>query len=90
MALGLTTIKNYTFLKLGDGRKILSKGKVVDVPIVSTVLTVKMDLTVISLLNDVDPIWAVNWLQAINPLIEWTSSRIFLPKEVGTSVLPGT
>ena len=90
MPLGLTIVKNYTFLELGDGREILSKGKGIDVPIVTTYLTVKMDLKVTSLLHAIDLILGTNWLQAINPLIELTSSRIFLPKEVGTSVLPSS
>ena len=90
MPLVLTTIKTYTFLGLGDGRKILSKGKVVDVPMVTANLTVKMDLKVMSLLHDVDLILGINWLQAVKTLIDWTSSRIFLLKEVGTSVLPGS
>ena len=86
--LGLNTIKDCTFLELGDGHKILSKGKVVNAPIVTADLTVKMDLVVTSILHDVELIMDINCLQAVNPLIDWSSSLIFLPKEVGISVLP--
>ena len=44
--LGLSLVKDTTFLELGDGQKILSRGKVVDIPIVTAGLTTKMDLTV--------------------------------------------
>ena len=87
-SLGFITITDYNFLELGDGRKILSKGKVVNVPIVTADFTVKIELMVASLLHDVDLILGMNWLLAVNPLIDWSSSRISLPKEVGTSVLP--
>ena len=45
---------------------------------------------VTSLLHDVDLILGINWLEAVNPLVDWSSSRIFLPKEVGASVLPSS
>ena len=48
--LGLSLVKDTTFLELGDGQKTLSRGKVIDIPIVTAGLTIKMDLTVNSLL----------------------------------------
>ena len=68
--LGLSTVHENTFLELGDGQKILSRGKVLNVPVVSGGLTVKMDLTITSLLHEVDLILGINWLQLINPLID--------------------
>ena len=62
MPFGLTNVKNYVFLELEDGRKILSKGKLVEVPIVIADLIVEMDLMVTSPLHDVDLILCVNWL----------------------------
>ena len=87
--LGLTTVKDYTFLELGDGQKILSKGKVLDIPIITAGVVSKMDLTITSLLHEVDLILGVSWLQAINPLIDWRSGRVYLPTDEGNSLLLG-
>ena len=54
MPLGITIIKNCTFLELGDGHNILSKGKVVDVSIVTTDLTMKNGFNGHVNLDDVD------------------------------------
>ena len=87
--LGLTTRNEDTFLELGNGQKILSRGKVQDVPVVTAGLTTKIDLTVTKLLHDVDIILGINWLQHVNPLIDWKASRLYLPGSVGTSVVIG-
>ena len=63
-------VKEHTFLELGDGQKVLSRGKVLDVPVVTAGLTTKMDFTATSLLHDVDLILGINWLQLVNPLID--------------------
>ena len=86
--LGLSTVKEQTFLELGDGQKILSRGKVLDIPVVTAGLTTKMDFTVTSLLHDVDLILGINWLQLVNPLIDWKLNRLFLPDAMGTTLLP--
>ena len=39
LPLGLQIIKYYILLELGDGQKILSKGKVFNVPVVTTNVT---------------------------------------------------
>ena len=31
----------------------------------------------------------INRLQAVNPLIDWRSSRLYLPNDAGTSILSG-
>ena len=86
--LGLSIVKEQTFLELGDGQKILSRGKVLDIPVVTAGLTTKMDFTVTSLLHDVDLILGINWLQLVNPLIDWKLNRLFLPDAMGTTLLP--
>lgn len=86
--LGLSLTKDYTFLELGDGQKVLSKCKVVDIPIVTIDIIVRLDLTITSLFHNVDVILGINWLQVVNSLIDLSSSRILLPKEAGTSMLP--
>ena len=46
-----------TFLELGDGKKVLSQERVVDVPIVSSGYMMKTNLTVSNLLHGVDVVW---------------------------------
>ena len=43
-----------TFLELGDGKKVLSRGRTVDVPVVTSGFTMKTNLTVSNLLHGVD------------------------------------
>ena len=68
--LEIETAKDYTFLELGDGQKILSKGKSVNIILVTSDLPFHLDLTITSLLHDVDLILVINLLQAVNPLID--------------------
>ena len=59
--LGLTTITYYTLGELGDGHKTLSKGKVVDIPIMIVDLAVKINfMFTFPLLHDMDLILGVN------------------------------
>ena len=51
---GLTIESHNTFLELGDGKKVLSRGRAVDVPIVTSGFTMKTNLTVSNLLHGVD------------------------------------
>ena len=53
-AVGLKGQPQDTFLELGNGQKYLSRGFVPDVPIVTVGLTVRVGLTVTSLLHEVD------------------------------------
>lgn len=69
--LGLSTVIDYTFLGLGDGQKVLSKGKTLDIPILTAGVTKRMDLIITSLLHEVDVILGINWLQAVNHFIDW-------------------
>ena len=54
---GLTVESHNTFLELGDGKKVLSQGRVVDVTIVIANYSVKTDLTVSNLLHGMDACW---------------------------------
>ena len=78
-----------TFLELGNGEKILSKGKVKDAHVVTGGVSGKFDLTVTKLLHQVDVVLGLNWLQTINPVIDWKSSKLYFPASVGTSMLIG-
>ena len=87
--LGLHCVMDDVVLELADGSKVLSKGKAPHVPVVAAGSTVKVDLTVTPLLQDVDLILGVNWLQAANPLIDWTGPRLQLDSPVGSMSITG-
>ena len=61
-AVGLKGKPQDTFLELGNGQKFLSRGFVPDVPVVTAGLTVRMGLTVTSLIHEVDLVLGINWL----------------------------
>ena len=78
-----------TFLELGNGEKFLSRGYVTDVPVVTTGLTVKIGFTVTSLLHKVDLVLGINWLQLVNPMVDWSGARLYMPNAVQTTLLQG-
>ena len=86
---GLKGLPRDVFLELGNGQKYLSRGYVLDVPIVTAGLTVKMGLTVTNLLHEVDLVLGMNWLQLVNPVIDWGSGRLYIPNAVHTALLQG-
>ena len=59
---GLTMESHNTFLELGDGKKVLSWGRAVDVPIVTAGYTLKTDLTISNFLHGVDVMLGMAWL----------------------------
>ena len=59
-AVGLKGQPQDTFLELGNGQKYLSRGFVPHVPVVTTGLTVRVGLTVTSLLHEVDLVLGIN------------------------------
>ena len=86
---GLKGISQDTFLELGNGQKYLSRGYVPDVPIVIAILTMKVDLTVTNLWHEVDLVLGMNWLQLVNPIVEWGSGRLYIPNAIRTALLQG-
>ena len=86
---GLKGVPRDIFLELGNGDKILSRGYIPDVPIVTAGLTVKMGLTVTNLLHEVDLVLGVNWLQLVNPVVDWSGGKVYLPNAVHTALLQG-
>ena len=76
---GLTIESHNTFLKLGDGKKVLSRGRAVDVPIVTSGFTMKTNLTVCNLLLDVDVVLGMTWLKVADPLIRWSTGHVYIP-----------
>ena len=60
---GLTLESHNTFLELVDGKKVLSRGRAIDVPIVTSGYTMKTNLIVCNLLLDVDVLLGMTWLK---------------------------
>ena len=77
------------FLELGNGQKFLSRGFVPEAPVVTAGLTVRVGLTVTSLLHEVDLVLGMNWLQLVSPVIDWSSGKVYLPNAVHTALLQG-
>ena len=59
---GLMIESHNIFLELRDGKKVLSRGRAVDIPIVTSSYNMKTNLTVGNLLHDVDVILGMTWL----------------------------
>ena len=81
---GLNVESHNTFLELGDGKKVLSQGRAVDVPIVTAGYAVKMNLTVSTLLHSVDVVLGMTRLQEADPLIRWSTGNIYIPDSVSS------
>ena len=88
-AVGLKSIPKDIFLELGNGQKYLSRGFVPNVSVVTASLTVKVGLTVTNLLHEVDLVLGVNWLQLVNPVVDWSSGKVYLPNAIHTALLQG-
>ena len=86
---GLVGKPQDTFLELGNGQKFLSRGFVPKPPVVIAGLTVRVGLTITSLLHEVGLVLGMNWLQLISPVIDWSSGKVYLPNAVHTALLQG-
>ena len=80
----LSVESHHTFLELGDGKKVLSRGRAIDVPVVTSGYTVKMNLTVSRLLHGVDVVLGMTWLQEVDPLIRWTTGIVYIPDSISS------
>ena len=56
-----------TFLELGNGERILSRGRVTNVPVVTSNHCTRCSLTVTSLLHQADSVLGASWLKQVNP-----------------------
>ena len=81
---GLKGVPRDVFLELGNGEKILSRGYILDVPVVIAGLTVKTGLSVTDLLHDVDLVLGMNWLKLVNPIVDWCGAKLYVPNAVYT------
>ena len=84
MKCGLTIESHNTFLELGDGKKVLSQGRAVDVPVVTSGYMMKTNLTVCNLLLDVDVVLGMTWLKVADPLICWSTGHVYIPDSVSS------
>ena len=89
IACGLKGTPCDIFLELGNGKKYLFRGYVSDVPVVTAGLTVKIGLTVTILLHDVDLVLGMNWLQSVNPVVDWSGTRLYVANATHTTLLQG-
>ena len=81
---GLTVEAHNTFLELGDGKKVLSWGRAVDVPVVTSGYTMKTNLTVSNLLHGVDIVLGMTWLRVADPLIRWSTGQMYIPDSISS------
>ena len=81
---GLSVESHHTFLELGDGKKVLSRGQAIDVPVVTSGYTEKMNLTVSRLLHGVDIMLGMTWLKAADPIIRWSTRIVYIPDSISS------
>ena len=81
---GLNVESHNTFLELGDGKKVLSRGRAVDVPVVTSGYSVKMNLIVSRLLHGVDVVLDMAWLKAADPIIRWSTRQVYIPDSISS------
>ena len=81
---GLTIESYNTFLELGDGKKVLSRGRAVDVPFVASSYSMKTNLTVSNLLHGVDLVLGTTWLKVADPLIHWSTRHVYIRDSISS------
>ena len=86
---GLQGKRSDTFLELGNGQRVLSRGYVPEVPVTLSGHTSTVDMTVTSLLHDVDVVLGMTWLKSVRPIIDWFSGEVYIPNSVSTSLIHG-
>ena len=79
---GLNVELHNTFLELGNGTKVLSRGRTISVLVVTAGYSQKTDLTVCRLLHEVDVVLDMPWLVEADPFIRWSTGTIYLPDSV--------
>ena len=89
LAAGINCTASNTLLELADGTQILSAGKAPAVLFSLGIHSFRMDFTVTKLLHGVDLVLGMNWLQRVNPLIDWAVPRMLLGDADRTSAVRG-
>ena len=88
-AVGLKGTPRDIFLELGNGEKYLSREYVPDVSVITAGLTMKVGLSVTALVHEVDLVLGINWLQSVNPVVDWSGAWLYVPNTVHTALLQG-
>ena len=84
MQCGLRVESHNTFLELGDGKKVLSRGRAIDVPVVTSGYTMRTNLTVSNLLHGVDLVLGMTWLKVADPLLRWSTGQVYIPDSISS------
>ena len=84
MQCGLTVESHNTFLELRDGKKVLSWGRAVNVPVVTSGYTMRTNLTVSNLLHGVDIVLGMTWLKVADPLIRWSYGQVYISDSISS------
>ena len=71
-------------MELGDGKKVLLQGRVVDVLVVMSSYTMKTNLIVNNLLHGVDVVLGMTWLKVADPLIRWSTGHVYIPDSISS------
>ena len=86
---GLQGKRSDTFLELGNGQRVLSRGYVPEVPVTLSGHTSTVDMTVTSLQHDVGVALCMTWLNSVQPIIDSFSGEVYIPDSVSTSLIHG-
>ena len=89
-ALGLDYQPSVSYLELADGTKLMSPGKCTGVHIYTGSVLAKVPLTVTKMLENVQLILGINWLEIFNPLIDWKNHQLWLQTSEGPVGVRGT
>ena len=71
-------------MELGDGKKVLSRGRAVDAPVITSGYTMKTNLTVSNILHGVDMVLGMTWLKVADPLIRWSTGHVYIPDSISS------
>ena len=86
---GLFCCEEMTYLELADGSKSISYGKCPNVYTTVGSVGCKVDYTVTKLFPGIGAVLGINWLQAHNPLIDWSTHQMWIRGVKGLIELTG-
>ena len=86
---GLQGKRSDTFLELGNGQRVLSRGYVPEMPLTLSGHTSTIDLTVTSLLHIVEVVLGNTWLKTVQPVTNWVIGEVHIPNIVSIELVHG-
>ena len=63
---------------------MLSRGRAVNVPVVTSGYTMRTNLTYSNLLHGVDLVLGMTWLKVADPLIRWSTGQVYIPDSISS------